>query len=144
MYFIHKAHQRKEKQSAQSHIRKPAPAQHRLQIVPHLHHAVVPAPGRHLGPLGGAQLVPPRQHGAVDNRPAGRGGLDAHDAGHAAAALGRAVRARVQAAVRDERRQQLVCDGQEAPVGRLGERRQGGEGAGRGGEQEDVWLGRGC
>lgn len=44
----------------------------------------------------------------------------------------------VEAAVGRERRQQLVGDGEEAAVGRLGERRQGREVARGRGEDEDV------
>lgn len=52
--------------------------------------------------------------------------------------LAEAVGLGVEAAVRRERRVQLVGDAEEAAVGRLGERGEGGDVAGGGAEEEEV------
>lgn len=117
-------------------IRQPIPSQNTFQLLPQLHNAIIPALARNLGPLARAELHDPSQHGAVDDSaPAGR--LDAHGVRHLAEAMGLGV----EAAVRRERRVQLVGDAEEAAVGRLGERGEGGDVAGGRAEEEEVRRG---
>jgi hypothetical protein len=116
----------KNKASPTSKIRKPTPSQHSLQVLSQLHHAVISASASYFSPLRGTQLIPPSQDGAVDNGTARRSGFDTDYARHATSALGRAVCSGVEAAVGDEGRKKLICDGEEPPVCRFGKRRQSG------------------
>lgn len=108
-------------------IGQPVPAQHALQLIPHLHRTIEAALCRNLGPLRGTELAPAGQDRTVDYR-AARG---SRFYTYGPVALGHAVRLCVETAVRHQRREELVGDGQEATVRRLAERAKRGEGARR-------------